>query len=113
MASIPAPLAHTSARPLEYDALRDLLRGYTNSELGRSRVAALTPSTDRGWIERQQQITAEVRAYLRTGGRFDFSGLTDPRKLVEKSRIQGAALEPAELRDIVALVDRAAEWLEI
>lgn len=113
MSSTPAPLAHTSARPLEYDALRELLRGYTNSALGRSRVAALTPSCDRGWIERQQQITAEVRAYLRTGGRFDFSGLTDPRKLVEKSRIQGAALEPMELRDMVTLVDRAAEWLEI
>ena len=113
MSSIPAPLAHTSARPLEYDALRDLLRGYTNSELGRARVAALTPSTDRGWIERQQQITAEIRAYLRTGGRFDFGGLTDPRKLVDKSRIQGAALEPIELRDVVTLVDRAAEWLEI
>jgi DNA mismatch repair protein MutS2 len=113
MASLPAPLAHTSARPLEYDALRELLRGYTNSELGRRRVAELAPSTDRGWIERQQQITSELRAYLRTGGRFDFTGLTDPRKFVEKSRIQGAALETAELRDIVALVDRAAQWLEI
>ncbi|HYG99254.1 MAG TPA: Smr/MutS family protein [Terriglobales bacterium] len=113
MSLIPAPLAQTSARALEYDSLRDLLRGYTGSDLGRARVNHLAPSTDRGWIERQQQLTAEIRQYLRVGGRFDFSGLHDPTKLVEKSRIQGAALEPGEIRDVVALVDRAAEWLEI
>ena len=104
---------HTSARALEYDSLRDLLRGYTSSDLGRSRVAQLAPSTDRAWIERQHQLAAEIREYLRAGGRFDFAELHDPTKLVEKSRILGAALEPTEIRDVIAVVDRAAEWLEI
>ncbi len=113
MSSIPSPLAHTSARALEYDLLRDLLRGYTSSDLGRSRVAQLAPSTDRAWIERQHQLAAEIREYLRAGGRFDFAELHDPTKLVEKSRILGAALEPTEIRDVIAVVDRAAEWLEI
>lgn len=113
MSSIPFPLEHTSARALEYDQVRDLLRGYTSSDLGRARVNALAPSTDRAWIERQQQLTAEIREYLRAGGRFDLSGLHDPTKLVEKSRIRGAALEPTEIRDVIAVVDRAAEWLEI
>lgn len=113
MSSVPSPLAHTSARALEYDVLRELLRGYTSSELGRARVAQLAPSTDRAWIERQHQLTAEIREYLRAGSRFEFSELRDPRKLVDKSRIQGAALEPNEIRDVVAVVDRAAEWLEI
>ena len=110
---IPAPLNHTSARALEYDALRDLLRGYTQSALGQARIAQLAPSGDRAWIERQQQLVAEIRAYLRTGGRFDFAGLMDPTRLVEKARIEGAALEPTEIRDIISVVDRAAEWLEI
>jgi DNA mismatch repair protein MutS2 len=113
MSSIPFPLAHTSARALEYDLLRDLLRGYTSSDLGRSRVAQLAPSTDRAWIERQHQLAAEIREFLRAGSRFEFSELHDPTKLVEKSRIQGAALEPTEIRDVIAVVDRAAEWLEI
>lgn len=113
MSTIPCPLAHTSARALEYDLLRDLLRGYTTSDLGRSRVAQLAPSTDRAWIERQHQLTAEIREYLRAGSRFDFAELRDPARLVEKSRILGAALEPTELRDVIAVVDRAAEWLEI
>src|SRR5207253_6893029 len=47
------------------------------------------------------------------GGRFDFSGLLQIATLIEKSRIEGAALETTEIRDIVLVVDRAAEWREI
>jgi DNA mismatch repair protein MutS2 len=93
--------------------MRDMVRGYTWSTLGRARLDQLTPSTDRAWIERQQQLTAEVREFLRSGGRFDFSELSDPRQFAEKARIEGAALETDEIRRIVTLVDRAAEWLEI
>ena len=32
---------------------------------------------------------------------------------MEKSRIAGAALETTEIRDVILLVDRAAEWREI
>jgi DNA mismatch repair protein MutS2 len=113
MGMVPAPLSHTSARALEYDAMRELLRGYTWSALGQARLQQLAPSADRAWIERQQQLTAEIREYLRTGGRFDFTGMLDPGRLVEKARIQGAALEPREMRDLITVVDRAAEWLEI
>jgi DNA mismatch repair protein MutS2 len=90
-----------------------MLRGYTQSPLGRARVEALAPSTDRGWIERQHQLVGELREYLRVGGRFEFGGLSDVSTLVAKSRIQGAALEAGEIRDVLAVVDRAAEWLEL
>ena len=107
------PLIHNSARVLEFDALRDLLRGYASSPIGQARVAALAPSTDSGWIVEQQELTAEVREFRRVGGSFDFSGLLDITRLVEKSRIGGAALETTEIRDILLVVDRAAEWREI
>ena len=107
---MPQPLRHTSARVLEFDALRPMLGGYAWSPLGKTRVERLQPTADRAWIERQQQLTAEVRRFLRSGGHFDFSGLTDPAALVEKSRIEGAALETVQLRDIVLVVDRADEW---
>src|ERR1700690_1549127 len=106
-------LIHNSARVLEFDALRELLRGYSSSPLGRARIAALVPSTDYNWIREQQELTAEVREFRRVGGRFDFSGLLDITKLVEKSRIAGAALETTDIRDVVLVVDRAAEWHEI
>src|SRR4029077_16003172 len=54
-------LTHNSARVLEFDALRELLRGYASSPLGQSRIAALAPSIDLAWIAEQQELTAEVR----------------------------------------------------
>jgi DNA mismatch repair protein MutS2 len=108
-----ALLSHSSARVLEFDSLLELLRGYAQSPVGQSRVLRLAPSTDRIWFENQHELTNEIREFRRVGGRFDFSGLQDVSRLVERSRISGAALEIAEIRDVVAVVDRAAEWREI
>ncbi|HLW84505.1 MAG TPA: hypothetical protein VKR60_04770, partial [Candidatus Sulfotelmatobacter sp.] len=110
---MPSELLHTSARVLEFDSLRELLRGYASSPLGQSHITALAPSTDLVWIETQQQLTTEIREFRRVGGRFEFSGLVAIGQLVEKSRIAGAVLETTEIRDVVHLVDRAAEWREI
>src|SRR5580693_4352874 len=107
------PLLHNSARVLEFHALRELLRGYASSPLGHAKITALAPSTDPAWIAEQQELTAEVREFRRSGGSFDFSGLLDVRRLVEKSRIAGAVLETTEIRDVLLVVDRAAEWREI
>ena len=106
-------LLHSSSRVLEFEALRELLRGYTSSPLGQGRIAELAPSTDRAWIESQQQLATEVREFRRVGGRFDFDALIDVGPLVKKSRIAGAVLETTEIRDVILVVDRAAEWREI
>jgi DNA mismatch repair protein MutS2 len=110
---MPAHLLHNSARVLEFDSLRELLRGYCSSPLGQARVAALAPSTDAAWIQTQQALATEIREFRRVGGRFDFSSLTDIGSLVEKARIAGVALETIEIRDVILVVDRAAEWREI
>ena len=107
------PLIHNSARVLEFDALRELLHGYASSPLGYAKIAALAPSIDSAWIEEQQELTGEVRDFRRAGGRFEFSGLLDVTELVKKSRIAGAVIETTEIRDVLLLVDRAAEWREI
>jgi DNA mismatch repair protein MutS2 len=106
-------LAHTSARVLEFESLRDLLRAYVTSPLGGGRIARLAPSQDRSWIEQQQQLTSEIREFRRVGGRFEFAGLLDITGLLDKARIAGAALETTEIRDVILVVDRAAEWREI
>ncbi len=107
------PLLHSSARVLEFESLRELLRGYASSPLGQERIAALAPSTDHDWIESQQELASEIRDFRRVGGSFDFSGLLDINLLVKEARIAGAALETAEIRDVILVVDRAAEWREI
>ncbi|HEV3510066.1 MAG TPA: Smr/MutS family protein [Candidatus Sulfotelmatobacter sp.] len=106
-------LPHSSSRVLEFESLRDLLRGYCSSPLGQGRIAALAPSTDRAWIETQQVLASEIREFRRVGGGFDFSALVEIQSLIGKSRISGAVLETTEIRDVVLVVDRAAEWRQI
>ncbi len=113
MSFVRNPVPHTSSRLLEFESLRELLAGYASSPLGQRRIAELQPSLDRAWIETQQTLTAEIREYRRVGGRFEFAGLPEVEKLLEKSRIAGAALETTDIRDIVLVADRAAEWSEI
>jgi DNA mismatch repair protein MutS2 len=101
---------HNSARVLEFDALLELLLGYASSPLGQAKIQSLLPSVDSGWITEQHALAGEVREFRRAGGRFEFSGLLDISELVAESRIAGAALETSEIRDVLRLVDRAAEW---
>ena len=110
---MPEPLAHSSERILEFDQFRSWLGTFAQSELGRDRIAALEATTDRTWIEAQHQLTAEIRSFLRAGGHFDFAGLTDPGDLLDKAQIHGAALELPEIRSVLFIADKAAEWREI
>jgi len=106
-------MTHSSARVLEFDSLRELLRGYTSSDLGRARLSELAASTDLAWIQNQQKLTAEVREFRRAGGSFNFSGLAPIADLLEKAGIAGVALEALEIVSVTTAVDRAAEWREI
>jgi len=71
---------------------------------------ALCPTTDVAWIARQQELADEVQRLLQAGGGFEFRGLTDISELLKKSRIIGATLEIAELREVLVIADRADEW---
>jgi DNA mismatch repair protein MutS2 len=103
-------LRETSAATLEWPRLREAVAGYAASPLGRAWTLALEPSTDQPWIEEQQQRTAEIRRLIAAGAGFEFYGLFDPTQLLHKARIQGAALEAAEIRDVLVVVDRIAAW---
>ncbi|MGH9650338.1 MAG: endonuclease MutS2, partial [Terriglobales bacterium] len=110
---VPAPLSHTSASVLEFDSLRDVLQGYAASPLGRARIAALVPSGDQPWIERQHRLVTEVREFLRTGSRFDFAGLADPEPHLARAGVEGVALETAAIQEVLNLLERAAQWREL
>lgn len=107
---IPLQLRESSTTALEWPRLRDHIAGRTFSPLGRAWILALEPSADLAWIDQQQQRTAEMRAMLTRGGSFEFRGLFDPTILLDKARIDGAALEATEIRDLLAVVERVAAW---
>jgi DNA mismatch repair protein MutS2 len=106
-------MQNTSAHLLEFDLLRELVRGYAASDLGRARVQALAPSPDLAWIRSQQELTAEIREFRRAGGTFNFSGLLDVSKILEQSRISGVVLGAEEICSVITVIDRGAEWREI
>ncbi|MBI2682560.1 MAG: endonuclease MutS2 [Acidobacteriales bacterium] len=106
-------MRHSSVRVLEFDAVLEMLDACAGSPLGKGLVRALQPSTDRAWIERQHRLTAEVRAFWRRGGRFEFGGLTDATPLLDRASVTGSALEIEELREVLLLAERASAWREI
>ena len=65
-------------------------------------------------VDRDPAATHQGDPRVPPGGRpvrfFRLAGCDQP---VEKSRIAGAALETTDIRDVVLVVDRAAEWREI
>ncbi|MBN9614403.1 MAG: hypothetical protein J0G35_02405, partial [Acidobacteriales bacterium] len=103
---ISSPLAESSAAALEWPRLREAIAGRTFSPLGRAWVMALEPSASLAWIDRQQQRTAEMRDLLASGGSFEFRGLFDATALLDEARIEGAALEATEIRDLLVVVER-------
>jgi len=108
----------TSSEVLEFEALRQLLSRYISSAPGRRELDKVQPHTDRARLEEDLAETGEAIEYLRAaarpaarGGaiRIDFNGLPDSEESVHKLRIEGASLEPKEIFEVFALLDRAAD----
>jgi DNA mismatch repair protein MutS2 len=108
---IPGPVA--PSQPLEWDKFVAFLGGYTQSALGRAWIAALTPSTDREWVRRAQHLVAEMRLLVAAGIMPQLRALFDPTDLLAKARIEGVALESAELRAVIALAEEITSWAEL
>jgi DNA mismatch repair protein MutS2 len=107
---IPSPLLESSSVALEWPRLREHIAGYAASPLGREWVLALEPCADGGWIDTQQQRTAEIRAFLTGGGSFEFHGMFDPTELLDRARLEGAALDGTEINALLAVIERVAAW---
>ena len=96
---------------LEFDRLRDLLRGHTTSAPGRRAVDALAFRTSREELDREFAAIAEAVACLRAGSEVGFGALADPQPWLARISMPGALLEPAELLDVASLADISA-WLK-
>jgi DNA mismatch repair protein MutS2 len=114
----------TSADLLEFDALRDLIGRFVASPLGRARLELVAPSSDRAHLIETLAEVDEAMQYVKSAAqpktaqrgaaiRLDFSGISDLRLAAEKLRIEGASLEPREIFDLIALLDRAADFKSI
>src|SRR5881397_1850681 len=110
----------TSAAVLEFESLRRLLGRYIASPLGRRELEKVAPHADRERLTEDLAVAGEGIGYLRLAARpqpaahgaairVDFGGLPDVEPAVHKLRIEGASLEPKEIFEVFALLDRAAD----
>jgi DNA mismatch repair protein MutS2 len=92
---------------LEYDKVRDIVSRYAASEPGKAFVQALAPSTER---EQVMVRLAETREFLRihdAGEQPPLDGIRDIGRSIEKLRVAGMMLLPAELVEAVATLGAA------
>jgi DNA mismatch repair protein MutS2 len=89
---------------LELDVLLGLLARHVQTPLGRKRALALSPSTDRRWIEQELRRTTECVDYLTTGGTFGLGEVRDPEPSLAELQIAGTTLEPQEILALQSLV---------
>jgi DNA mismatch repair protein MutS2 len=113
-------MTFTSADTLEWEQVAALIKRYIATSAGDAELARVAPSVDRDRIERDLAEAGEAMAYLRAAGspqpagkgaaiRVNLNGLPNVTVSVQKLRIEGAALEPREIFDIIAFLDRAAD----
>jgi len=110
---IPERLSERGGTALQWESLRERLAAGAHSPLGRAWVMVLEPSADAAWIDAQQARNAEMRLLVVGGAPFDFHGVIDVSELLDKARIDGAALEAAEILNVLAHAQRATAWIEL
>ncbi|MGC2403917.1 MAG: Smr/MutS family protein [Acidobacteriaceae bacterium] len=111
--TVPSILQEYSGEPLEWGRLLELVASFAQSRVAREWLLNLAPTHDRVWIEREHDLVSEMRLLLGKGIAPALGGLFDPTMLTDKARIQGALLEPEEIRDLLFLVDNIAGWQAI
>jgi DNA mismatch repair protein MutS2 len=99
-----------SCEALEWSRLLELVASFAHSTVAREWLLAMKPSRDPFWIEQQHDLVSEMRSLLAQGISPALGGLFDPTRMTDKARIQGALLEPEEIRDLLFLMDNITTW---
>ena len=89
---------------LDLGALKELLARHVQTPLGRKRVEALLPSSDRAAIAIALDLTSECADYLATGERFGLGGIEDPEPALALLQIEETSLDPLQILALERLV---------
>ncbi len=89
---------------LEYQSLKHILARLTDSPLGAQLVGKLTPGIDSSEIQKQFRLVQECLELLAEGHAPRFLEVIDAAPLFEKLRVEGAALSPNEVLQILGLL---------
>lgn len=82
---------------IKFDKIRQLIKGYCLSDMGRELVEAMAFSSDAALIGEQLNETGEFMSILREEDAFPGDHFRDARPFLSKIRIEGLFLEVAEM----------------
>jgi DNA mismatch repair protein MutS2 len=110
----------TSAQALEWEHVRGLVARYIASAGGHAELDRVQPRDDRAALEQELAEAGEAIAYLRAAAtpqaagqgaaiRINLNNLPDVGASVQKLRIEGTALEPRDIFDLISFLDRASD----
>jgi DNA mismatch repair protein MutS2 len=94
---------------LEYDELRLLVRGLTQTPGGGALAGALAPLDTLEEVRRALRAVSECAELRSRGAGFNFSGLADPTEALARLRVEGSILEPLVLLELASLCEHAAD----
>ena len=109
-----------SEAALEWEQVRALIGRYVGGPMGAAELAKVAPSGSREEAEPALAEAGEAIRYLRAASapqptgqgaaiRLNLKGLPDVSVFIQKLHIEGAALEPREIFDLIGFLDRAAD----
>src|SRR5712692_9322636 len=100
---------------LEFDQLLAIVRRCVSSPLGMAELENLRPLPDRAQAEAELADLAEALEYLQEQDHdihrpaIGFHGIHDVRAAAERLRIEGAALEPIEILQLLETLARGSD----
>ncbi len=94
---------------LEFDQLRQLVRRHAQTDIGRARVDAFSPFDQFDELSRALEETSEAIELRSRGVSFSFADVTDTTESIARLKIEGAALEPLAILDLVRLINTALD----
>ena len=100
---------HQAFAILEFDSLRTLLRGGAQTEMARARLAALEPFANPDDLQRALSELSETIEMRQRGLRLSFESVADPAEAIARLQIEGTALDPLTILDLVRLCTAALE----
>ncbi|PYV93328.1 MAG: hypothetical protein DMG05_01920 [Acidobacteria bacterium] len=89
---------------LEYQDLKQILTKFADSPLGAQLIEQLAPFSSKIEIQRQFDLTEECLKFLKSGHGLLFNELGDFSLLFEKLGIEGVAINPREILEILGLL---------
>src|SRR6266436_3176316 len=103
-------MSRTAEDILEFEKLRELLRGRSTCAPGKRALNALQFSEDRAQLEKGFALIHEAREWLRAGKELGFGALADPESWLAKIEGPATVLEAGEFLEAASLLETAS-WL--